>query len=159
MLEKKFLKVEQIPLETVWYSCDGAGHKVKVIYTDNEKPGWVGYQWEEKGEIRNHEKSAFSFQCRYYLPDDTMKIWPKVGDKVKYKGVSPTWFKELAENAENLLNLEQEYTLAKITVNSSWCSVLLEETGNVLFSLSFFEYEQKQTEKELADHENKKRML
>ena len=152
MFEKKFLKAEQIPLNTVWYSCDGAGHKVRVVYVDTENIGWVGYQWEEKGKIKNHEKSVFSFQCRYYLPDDTMKIWPKIGDKVKYKGVAYTWFKELAENAENLLKLGEEYTLARITVNSSWCSVLLEETGNAVFSLSFFEYEQKQTEKELVDH-------
>lgn len=159
MLEKQFLKAEQIPVDTIWYSCDGAGHKVRVVYVDTKNIGWVGYQWEEKGKLKNHEKSAFSFQCRYYLPDDTMKIWPKVGDKVKYKGVSDTWFKDLAENAENLLKLGEEYTLAKVTVNPGWCSVRLEETGNAVFSLSFFEHEQKQTEKELAENENKRRML
>lgn len=137
MLEKKFLKASQIPLDTVWYSCDGAGHKVRVVYVDTENIGWVGYQWEEKGALKNHEKSVFSFQCRYYLPDETMKIWPKVRDKVKYKGASEAWFKDLAENAENLLKLGEEYTLARITINSSWCSVLLEETGNAVFSLSF----------------------
>jgi hypothetical protein len=152
MAERTFLKLEQIPLGAIWYSCDGAGHKVRTVYKDINAPGWIGYEWEEKGEIKTHEKSTFAFQCRYYLPDDTMKIWPKVGDKVKYKGVSATWFKDLIENAENLLKLDEEYTLSRITVNSSWCSVLLEETGNALFSLSFFEYEPKQTEKELEDN-------
>jgi hypothetical protein len=153
-MPKEFLKVSQIPLDTVWYSCDGSRHKVRVIYTDSEKPGWVGYQWEEKGEIKTHEKSTFSFQCRYYLPDNTMKIWPKVGDKIKYKGVTTTWFKELIENAENYLKVGEEYTLARITVNSSWCSVVLKETGDAVYSLAFFEYEEKQTEKELVDDEH-----
>jgi hypothetical protein len=154
MPAREFLNVKEIPLDTVWYSCDGSRHKVRVVYIDAEKPGWVGYQWEEKGEIKTHEKSAFAFQCRYYLPDDTMKIWPKVGDKVKYKGKPFSWFKELVENAENHLKVGEEYTLARVTVNSSWCSVTLEEMGDLVFSLSFFEYEEKQTEKELVDNEH-----
>ena len=155
MALKEFLKIEQIPLGTTWYSCDGSGHKVRAVYKDIKKPGWVGYEWEEKGEIRTHEKSTFAFQCRYYLPDDTMKIWPKVGDKVKYKGGGFTWFKDIAENAEKHLKLGEEYTLARITINASWCSVTLEETGNIVYSLSFFDYEEKQTEKELVEDRNK----
>jgi hypothetical protein len=151
-MSAKFLKTEQIPLNTVWYSCDGSGHKVKVIYKDTESPpGWVGYTWQEKGAAVNHEKTTFAFQCRYYLPDETMKIWPKLGDKIRYKGTTTTWFKDLIENAENHLKLGEEYTLARVTVNSSWCSVTLEETGDTVYSMSFFEYEEKQTEKELVE--------
>jgi hypothetical protein len=155
MLERTFLTIGQIPLDTVWYACDGSGHKVKVTYTDTEKPGWVGYEWSEKGKIVTHEKSTFAFQCRYYLPDDTMKIWPKIGDKVTYKGVTAMWFKDIAENAKNHLKEGEEYTLTSVTVNSSWCSVRLKETGDIVYSLSFFEYEQKQTEKELEDSRTK----
>lgn len=158
MPEKTFLKAEQIPLNTMWYSCDGSGHKVKVVYIDIDPPGWVGYEWQEKGKTITHEKSSFAFQCRYYLPDETMKIWPKIGDKVRYIGVKPIWFKEIAENAKNNLEIGKEYTLAKITPLSSWCSVLLEEQGDKLFALSFFEYVEKQTEKELAEDENQRRM-
>lgn len=158
MPEKKFLKPEQVPLDSVWYSCDGSGHKVRVVYKDLDAPGWIGYEWQEKGKTVTHEKSSFAFQCRYYLPDETMKIWPKVGDKVKYAGTTPMWFKEIIENAEEHLEIGKEYTLAKVSPLSSWCSVLLEEKGNMVFSLSFFEHEQKQTEKELAEDENKKRM-
>jgi hypothetical protein len=150
----KFLTIEQIPLDTVWYACDGSRHKVRTVYKDLKKPGWVGYEWQEKGATKSHEKSTFTFQCRYYLPDDTMKIWPKVGDKIKYKGVTTTWFKDIAENAENHLKLGEEYTLARVTINSSWCSVILEETGDIVYSLSFFEYEEKQTEKEAVDDEH-----
>jgi hypothetical protein len=155
MTLKEFFKIEQVPLGTMWHSCDGSGHKVRVVYKDIKTPGWIGYEWEERGEIRTHEKSTFAFQCRYYLPDDTMKIWPKVGDKVKYKGGGFTWFKDIAENAEKHLKLGEEYTLARITVNSSWCSVTLEETGNIVYSLSFFDYEEKQTEKELVEDRTK----
>lgn len=156
MLERKFLKTNEVLLDTVWHSCDGAGHKVKVIYTDNAEPGWIGYQWEEKGEIRTNEKTAFAFQCRYYLPDETMKIWPKIGDKIKYRGTQPTWFKDLIKNAEDSLKIGEEYTLASLNVNSSWCSVKLKETGDIVYSLSFFEYEEKQTEKELVENLFKK---
>lgn len=153
-MSAKFLKAEQIQLDSVWYSCDGSGHKVRVVYTDiAAPPGWVGYTWQEKGKTVTHEKTSFAFQCRYYLPEDTMKIWPKIGDKVKYKKASFTWFKEIAQNAENHLKAGEEYTLASVRPNASWCSITLEETGNIVYSLSFFEYEQKQTEKELVEQE------
>ena len=61
---RKWLKEDEIKPGQVWESCDGSGHKVQVIGCEN---GLVKYCWEEKGELKKHSKSVFSFQVRYYL--------------------------------------------------------------------------------------------
>jgi hypothetical protein len=66
--------------------------------------------------------------------------FPTPGAKLKYKGTHIFWFTNLIENAEKNLVKGQEYTLKKIDVASSWCHIWLEETGDIDYSLSFFDY-------------------
>jgi hypothetical protein len=61
--------------------------------------------------------------------------------KVTYKGTPQYfWFKNIIEDANNLLEIGKEYTISEIGLNSSWTSVILEEFPNHKFSLSFFDY-------------------
>lgn len=85
-----------------------------------------------------------------------MKEWPKVGSKVTFKGTTMFWFTNIVEDANKLLELDKEYTIAKLGLNSSWCSVVLEEFPDHQFSLSFFDYEPKLTTKEQLSNEGKK---
>lgn len=76
--------------------------------------------------------------------------WPKVGSKVKFKGTPAVfWFQNIIKDANDLLELGKEYTISKLRLNSSWCSVVLEEFPDHKFSLSFFEYEKTQTTNEV----------
>ena len=71
------------------------------------------------------------------LPDPS---FPVPGDKLKYKGTHTFWFVDIIKNAEDNLVRGKEYTLKSIDVASSWCSITLEETGDIHYSLSFFTY-------------------
>jgi hypothetical protein len=71
-----------------------------------------------------------------------MKTWPQVGAKVKYKGIHAFWFNDIINNARENLEIDKIYTIRTIKVLSSWCSITLEETDNIVYSLNFFDYEQ-----------------
>jgi hypothetical protein len=78
-----------------------------------------------------------------------MKQWPKLGTKVKYIGTSKWFFfKSILEDANYLLEIGKEYTIAKIELASSWCAVILEEFPDKKFSLSWFVYEKELTTEE-----------
>jgi len=65
---------------------------------------------------------------------------PEIGSKIKFKGVSVFfWFKDIKEDAYNLLKIDEEYTVATLEANSSWTSVELKEFPGKKFSLSWFE--------------------
>ena len=61
---RKWFKEDEIKPGQVWSSCDGAGIKVTVVECKNNL---VKYTWKERGETREHEKTVFNFQVRYYL--------------------------------------------------------------------------------------------
>jgi hypothetical protein len=69
-----------------------------------------------------------------------MKLWPKVGSKITYKGTHMFWFTNIIKDAEDLLEKGKEYTISKIELASSWCGVRVEEFPDKLFALSFFDY-------------------
>ena len=65
---------------------------------------------------------------------------PEIGSKIKFKGVGVFfWFKDIKEDAYNLLKIDEEYTVAMLETNSSWTSVTLKEFPGKKFSLSWFE--------------------
>jgi hypothetical protein len=70
-----------------------------------------------------------------------MKKWPQVGAKIKYNGIGTFWFNDIVNNARENLEVGKIYTIRTIKVLSSWCSITLEETGNIVYSLNFFDYE------------------
>ncbi len=80
-----------------------------------------------------------------------MKLWPKIGSKVKYKTAHNKhfWFKNIITNAEKNLEVGKEYTVSKLHLASSWCGVELEEFGDMEFSLGFFTYEKELTTEEV----------
>ena len=81
-----------------------------------------------------------------------MKQWPRKGGKVVYKGTNMSfWFKNIIENAEKNLELDKEYTVARLHLASSWCGVELEETGSIEYSLGFFKHDKDLTTQELKD--------
>jgi hypothetical protein len=81
-----------------------------------------------------------------------MKMWPKIGSKVTYKGANKSfWFTSIIENAEKNLEVGKEYTVAKLHLASSWCGVELAETGDTEYSLSFFDYPKEQTTQEVRE--------
>ena len=71
--------------------------------------------------------------------------WPRPGSKLRYNGTRPFWFTNIIEDAEKNLVVGNIYTLAKIELASSWAAVTLEESGEVVYSLSFFEIVEKAT--------------
>lgn len=77
-----------------------------------------------------------------------MKQWPKVGSKVKFKGTHMFWFKNMIKDAEELLEIDKEYTISDLRLASSWCSVCLEEFPDNKFPLSFFAYDKDLTTEE-----------
>lgn len=77
-----------------------------------------------------------------------MKLWPKVGSKIKYKGTHKFWFTNIVKDAEDLLEIGKEYTVSKIELASSWCGVIVEEFPDNKFALSFFEYTEELTTEE-----------
>jgi len=65
--------------------------------------------------------------------------FPVRGAKLKFKGAqSYFWFTDIIVNAKALTH-GRVYTLKHIEVFSSWCCIKLEETGDLEFSLGFFE--------------------
>lgn len=65
--------------------------------------------------------------------------FPVRGAKLKFKGSQKHfWFTDILANAD-VLTVGKVYTLEHIEVFSSWCCVKLKETGELEFSLSFFE--------------------
>lgn len=78
-----------------------------------------------------------------------MKQWPKKGSKVIYKGTHHFWFTNIIKDAETLLEIGKEYTVAELKLASSWCGVRLEEFPDKLFALSFFNYEKELTTEEV----------
>jgi hypothetical protein len=81
-----------------------------------------------------------------------MKQWPKIGSKVIFKGVHMFWFQNIVKDANELLELGKEYTISKLKLNSSWCSVVLEEFPEHKFSLSFFDYDKELTLEEATNN-------
>ena len=71
---------------------------------------------------------------------DTIKQWPKVGDKITFNGVKTFWYWSIIKAAQELLEVGKEYTVSKCEPFSSWVAVELEEFPETRFTLSFFEY-------------------
>lgn len=62
----------------------------------------------------------------------------KSGTKLKFVGLKFLWFTNVLENGKNL-KLNEIYTLEKYDIHSSWVSITLKETGNKIYSYSWFE--------------------
>ena len=72
------------------------------------------------------------------MPTDIDKL--KAGAKIKYTGCNPKfWFIEIIANAVNNLTIGHTYTIRTKTINSSWTSITLKETGLHQYNLSWFE--------------------
>ncbi len=80
-----------------------------------------------------------SYYDRAFLGQLLNGKWPRPGAKLRYSGAHAFWFTGIVEDAENHLVLGEVYTLAKISLASSWVAVSLEETGDMVFALNFFE--------------------
>ena len=80
-----------------------------------------------------------------------MKQWPKIGSKVTFTGVQMFWFTNIVKNANELLELNKEYTISKLELASSWCAVILEEFPDKKFALSFFKYDKELTTQEVKN--------
>jgi len=82
-----------------------------------------------------------TYQNTYKSPEthDQPDQWPRPGDKVIFKGTHMFWFTNIIENGKKL-EIGKEYTLGDIAPASSWCSVTLEETGDLQYSLDFFKW-------------------
>jgi hypothetical protein len=79
-----------------------------------------------------------------------MKQWPKIGSKIKFKGVHLFWYTNIINDADKNLEIGKEYTVHKLELASSWCGVRVEEMPGLLFALSFFEYEKDLTTEEVT---------
>lgn len=67
--------------------------------------------------------------------------WPKTGDKLIFNGVPSVFyphFTNVGKYASENLKVDEEYTVTKCEVYSSWCAVWLEGHGDNFFNLSFF---------------------
>ena len=74
--------------------------------------------------------------------------WPRPGSRLRYIGTHVFWFTNIVEDAEKNLVIGNIYTLAKISLASSWAAVSLQESREIVYSLSFFEI----VEKELPEN-------
>lgn len=77
-----------------------------------------------------------------------MKQWPKIDSTVTFTGTRVFWFADMVKDANELLELGREYTVAKLELASSWCGVILTEFPEHTFSLSWFAYNHDLTTKE-----------
>jgi hypothetical protein len=77
-----------------------------------------------------------------------MKQWPKIGSKVKFIGTHFFWFKNMVDDAKELLEIDKEYTISDLRLCSSWCTTSLEEFPDNKFPLSFFAYDKDLTTEE-----------
>lgn len=93
--------------------------------------------WSELEEETDKSEIARPAMFEKAPPDPE---WPVSGDKLIYKGTHVFWFLDIIKNAEDNLVVGKEYTLKTIDVASSWCSITLKETGDLHYSLSFFNY-------------------
>ena len=84
-----------------------------------------------------------------------MKLWPKVGSTVTYKGTHTFWFTNIVKDAEQLLEIDKQYTISAVKLASSWCGVKLQEFPDKLFALSFFAYNADVTTQEQMELERK----
>lgn len=66
--------------------------------------------------------------------------WPKIGDKLKFRGTHHFWFTYIIGNAKSHLKEGEFYTLSKIDIFSSWVRIQVKEVPDVDFTLGFFEY-------------------
>jgi hypothetical protein len=83
-----------------------------------------------------------------------MKQWPKIGSKAKFRGASKWFFfQNILKDANDLLEIDKEYTIARLELASSWCAVILEEFLDKQFSLSWFTYEKELTTEEVMQLE------
>ena len=83
-----------------------------------------------------------------------MKLWPKLGTKVTYKGTTKWFFfNNILKDANELLEVGKVYTITGIELASSWCGVQLEEFPDKKFSLSWFDYDKDQTTEEVMKKE------
>jgi hypothetical protein len=82
-----------------------------------------------------------------------MKQWPQIGSKIKFKGTHIFWFVNIVKDANELLEVDKEYTVLKLQLASSWCGVVVEEFPEHKFSLSFFAYEKDLTTEEVKNLE------
>jgi hypothetical protein len=78
-----------------------------------------------------------------------MKQWPKAGSKVTFTGTRMFWLASIVKDANDLLELNKEYTITKIELASSWCAVILDEFPDKKFALSWFSYEKDLTTEEV----------
>lgn len=62
----------------------------------------------------------------------------KIGDKVKLARIGHHWFTSHIENAKKL-DKSKVYTISKIQIASSWTGVCLEETGDLMYDLGWFD--------------------
>jgi hypothetical protein len=62
----------------------------------------------------------------------------KEGDKIVFKEAGPHWFLDRINNAKKL-ETEKVYTVKEISVASSSTGVALEETGDLMYELGWFE--------------------
>ena len=70
--------------------------------------------------------------------------FPKIGDKLAYKGVPEFYypmFLSMKGHAEKHLTVGEIYTVRKVEVLSSWCCVWLEEVEDdeIYFNRLFFQ--------------------
>ena len=62
----------------------------------------------------------------------------KNGDKIVFREAGPHWFIDREENGKKL-EKGKVYTVKKISVASSSTGVILEETGDLVYELGWFE--------------------
>jgi hypothetical protein len=60
------------------------------------------------------------------------------GKKLRFVGLKFFWFTDVSENGKSL-KLNEIYTLEKYNIHSSWVSITLKETGDKIYSYSWFE--------------------
>ena len=83
-----------------------------------------------------------------------MKQWPKAGSKITFKGTTKWFFfQNILKDANELLEVDKQYTVIKLELASSWCAVILEEFPDKKFSISWFSYEKELTTQEVTQLE------
>jgi hypothetical protein len=81
---------------------------------------------------------------------NNMKDWPKAGSKATFRGTTEWFFfQNILKDANDLLEIGKEYTIAKIELASSWCGVFLDEFPDKKFSLAWFTYNKELTTEEV----------
>gem|GEM_PF-3106213 len=86
------------------------------------------------------EKRAQQFQRQIDAAyKEALERFPKQGAKLRYRGTTQFWFTDLVANAERELRIGEIYTLRSIKLALSWACITLEETGDIEYSLGFFD--------------------